>query len=88
MEIKAEPRMWRALSRRVGTSGISRIVRKGKLSHLCLVAHAAVCIDPDVLSKDLALLVQFHVLRQLERCQWPADRVTRGQDLRSRHWKR
>ena len=66
MEIKAEPRMWQALSRRVGTSGISRRVHKGKLPHLCLVAQAVVAIDPDVLSEDLALLVQFHVLFQLE----------------------
>ena len=72
----------------VGTIGISRRVRKGRLSYLCFVAQAVAAIDPDVLSKDLALLVQFHVLLQLKRCQWVADRVSSGQDSRLRHWKR
>jgi len=36
-------------------------------AHLRLVSKAVCAIDPDVLSKHLALLIQFHVFGQLQR---------------------
>lgn len=36
-------------------------------AYLCLVTQAVCAVDPDVLSKNFAALIQLHVLRQLER---------------------